>query len=106
MTESGLGRAAVRKTLITLPCEVCKAQPGEPCDSFGHMDEWPAPRLEAHERLCLFFYLLTRDHLPAGAVFSMIEECKKLTARPDYSNGHLEGLARSFVFLLITDPKG
>lgn len=106
MTESGLGRAAVRKSLLTYPCEVCGAKPGEPCDSFGHMDEWPEARLEAHDRLTHFFYLLSSDHLPAGAVFTMVEQSQMCGKNPVYKNEHLAGLARSFVYMLVAGPKG
>ena len=97
-----MDRSATRKTLINLPCDVCKAAPGDPCDPIGHIDEMRPEVVGAHHRLTFVFYGLIRDHLPAGVLFSLIKKSQRIGLTQPYEIGHVEGLARALTFMLAT----
>ena len=54
------------------------------------------------DRLVMFLYLLMRDELPTGSVVKLIGEIEELgNLDPEFSNKHLEAMARDYADRLL-----
>lgn len=48
-------------------------------------------------KLIAIFYLLIRDHLPAGELIKLVNNARELNEEPQYTNPHILSLAEDLV---------
>jgi len=59
--------------------------------------------MQPNHKLTAFLYLLIRDHLPSGKVAKLIMDVHKITENIEYTNEHLEALAKDYATRITED---